>query len=168
MSLLLKLVGALVVGLLAFLFLTAEVLNPPAGETQEAFSREVRQAKRNVVVLRPGANRESAKREVRTAGCVWAVISVGLLYWAVADWQSRGVLGWAKIAQHFRAKRIPKYLRDSTCPHCGRANVFCACSMQYCPKCKREIMHHQVVIRGVAGLGIFVCRCHRCDHIHSI
>jgi DTW domain-containing protein YfiP len=84
----------------------------------------------------------------------------------------------AKIAQHLRAKRIPKEVRDNYCTHCGRPKKLCACSTRYCPKCKRETMHHDVrvgeveakpgtmVRKSMIGSMIYEWRCHECDDLH--
>lgn len=89
MSLILKLAAAIVVGFLAYSALTAEVLRPPPGMTQEEFARDMSESGRNVVVVRSDADPEVAARGVRVSGATFMAITIGLLCWAAHDFQQR-------------------------------------------------------------------------------
>jgi hypothetical protein len=101
MSIILKLAAAALIGYFGFFALTAEVLKPPEGKTQEEFEREIGAAGRNVIVVKPDKDINSVTRTKNFAATSILMISAALIYWAFADWRRRKRMSVPRDPQKF-------------------------------------------------------------------
>jgi hypothetical protein len=90
----LKLTGGALLGIVAVLALTADVVAPPPGKTQDEFAREMRG--RNVMVVTSATHVAAASGAMRAAGISAGLMSGGLIYWALLGWRRRR---WMSIPQ---------------------------------------------------------------------